>query len=106
MAVIKLTKNDTLFDLNFTVKDSDGAALDLTGYTVTFNLSDKNFKNKISGACTVDDAAAGLCHYEIQAGELNLEPGEYLGELSLTTVGGKVITNPEKAKILIVGECG
>lgn len=105
MADLTLTKNDSGFDINFTVLDAAGAAYDLTDHTVEFHVSDESYKNKISGACSILVAASGTCKYTVQDGDLNLDPGRYLGELQLTS-GAKVISNPTKLTILIVDECG
>jgi hypothetical protein len=102
---IQLVQNDTGFELSFTIKDGDGNAYDLTGASVEFHLSDKAFENKVSGACSITDAEAGLCKYTVQDGDLDLTPGKYLGELQITAAG-KVVTNPIKFQVEIVGECG
>jgi len=101
----KLVKNDFGFDLSFSVTDGEGAAYDLTGASVEFHLADKEYRTKVSGACSITDAEAGLCKYTVQDGDLDLAPGMYIGELEVTD-GGKVISNAMKFSIEIVGECG
>jgi len=46
---------------------------------------------KIDGTCTVTDAAAGKCKYNVQAGDLDTA-GTYHAELEITYTGGKIIT--------------
>ena len=106
MADLKLNRNDTGFDINFTVLDSAGAAYDLTDHTVKFHISDKKYVTKLDGDCAITDAVNGLCKYSLAAGDLNIPAGEYLGELQLSTVAGKVLSNVSKITIKIVEECG
>jgi hypothetical protein len=105
VADLTLVKNDVGFNLNFVIKDAEGAAYDLTAHTIEFHLSDKDYKNKVTGSCVITDAAAGKCKYTIAADDLNQTPGPYLIELQLTA-GAKKISNPTKITVDIVDECG
>ena len=106
MADLVLNRNDSGFDIPFTVTDTDGAAYDLTAHIVTFNISDKKYVNKLAGACTLVVAASGTCKYTVVAGDLDLPKGDYLGELELATVGGLKLTNVAKMNVKVVEECG
>jgi len=106
VASLTLNRHDKGFDINFAVKDSDGNAYDLTAHTIEFHISDENYVTKLSKACVITDAAQGLCKYTLGNDDLDLEPGDYLGELELTTAGGLRITNVSKISIKLVEECG
>lgn len=88
MADLTIPQGDKGFNLNFTVKDSDDAAYDLTNYTVTLKV----WKPGVPGtlileeACTVDVAASGTCHYTVQAGDFDSR-AKYKMELELTKSG-------------------
>ena len=100
-----LVKENKDFDIPFTVKNKDGSAYDLTGHTVVFNISDKQYVHKFNGICTLVIAADGTCKYSVVAGDLNLPAGDYLGDLDLTTAAGLLLTNAAKTSIKIVEGC-
>jgi len=89
MADLTISKDDYGFDINFTVVESDGTtARSLSGKTVTFKAWDKRapFTSVASGACTVDVAASGTCHYTVQDGDFDTV-GNFTYELELTSSG-------------------
>lgn len=94
MTEIELIRNDALFDLEFEVKDADGNAVNLTGAEsgVKFKMVEQGADVlKIDGACTVTNAVAGECKYNVKAGDLDTA-GTYHAELEITYTGGKIIT--------------
>lgn len=67
---MRIIQGDYGFDLNFTITDSDGSALDLTNATITFKMAlPRAVTSKVSGACTIDIAASGTCHYTLASGD-------------------------------------
>ncbi len=88
----ELIKGDKLFDLEFTVKDADGNAVDLTNATVKFKMRKYGATTlKVNGTCTITDATNGKCKYTVQDGDLDTV-GTYQAELEITYSDGKIIT--------------
>lgn len=79
--------NDEGYILNFTVTDYAGNARNLTGLTVTLKAWLPGWPGslKINGACVIDDAAGGLCHYTLAAGDCDML-GTFMAELEGTAV--------------------
>jgi len=92
MTEIKLIRNDKLFDLEFTITDANGNAVNLTDSTVKFKMSAQGADTlKIDAACTITGALAGECKYTVQDGDLDAVEA-YDAELEITYTSGKVIT--------------
>jgi hypothetical protein len=103
---LTVSPSDADYSIPFTVKKKDGSAYNLTGHDVYFHISDKKYVNKLRGVCVLVVAGDGTCKYTLVAGDVNHEPGDYLGELKVTTPAGLVIRNVAKMTIKIVEECG
>lgn len=88
METITVPKGDYGYNLAFTVTDADGAAYNLTGYTVTLKLwrPMKPGTLVLSKACTIDVAASGTCHYTVASGDFATAK-TYAGELEATATG-------------------
>lgn len=89
-----VVRNDTGFDLNFTLKNKKtGAITDLTGNSaIKFKMALPDASvNKINGACTVINATAGTCKYTVQSGDMDTV-GVYNAEIEVTYTGGKIVT--------------
>ncbi|MEM2906052.1 MAG: BppU family phage baseplate upper protein [Candidatus Bathyarchaeia archaeon] len=87
------------FALTFNVKNSDGSAKNLTGYTVTLKVWASGSEScKFTGTCTVTDAANGICTYTVANGDF-ATVGQYLAELELTKTG--VVEDTETFPILV-----
>lgn len=97
MTITELIRNDKLFDLDFTITDSDGSAVDLTGSLITFKmaLQGATTSKVSSSSVTIIGATSGTCTYTVQAGDLDTV-GLYNAELqirySTTTTDAKTIT--------------
>ncbi len=92
MADIELFRDDKLFNLSFTVKDVNNAAVNLTNSTIKFKMAAVGESTtKISAGCSIPDAANGQYTYTVQAGDLDTL-GTYHAELEITYSGGKIIT--------------
>jgi len=83
MADWNVKKDNYGFTQQFTVKQADGSAKDLTGLTVTLKVWDTSGNLKFSGTCTVTDAANGVCTYTPAASDFDTV-GDYKAELELT----------------------
>lgn len=86
---LKIAQNDCGRPLAFTLYESDGVTpKNLSGYTVTFKVWSSGVPSTLilSGACTVDIAANGTCHYTPAAGDFPTV-GVYNAECELTASG-------------------
>ncbi len=100
---ITVTRGDVLYNINFTVKQSDlndssnFLAVNLSGATIKFKVAPVNNISSliINGTCTASDATNGLCYYQVKAGDF-ATAGQYRGELEITyTATGEIITAPK-----------
>ncbi len=96
---VTVKKGNYGFVITFNVKNSDGTAKNLTGYTVTLKVWVLGAASvKFTGACTVTDASGGVCTYTVA--ETNFDTvGSYLAELELTRSG--VVEDTETFPILV-----
>jgi len=90
--VIEVVKNDKLYDLEFTLQDSSGVVIDLTGATLRFKAQ-KIGENtlKFTGNMDIVSAEAGTCKYQVQEGNFD-EEGDYYGEIEVTFAGNQITT--------------
>lgn len=88
MSDLTVPQGDKGYPLAFTVQNDAGTAYDLTNYTVTIKVWRKGIRGTpiVNSACTIDVAASGTCHYDIQASDF-LTVGDYFVELELTQPG-------------------
>ena len=90
--MVRLVQNDTNFDLNFQLKNSDGTAYDITGQTaVQFKMKLVGGAIKIDSAMTVDSEADGQVHYTFAGSNLDTV-GTYETEIQVTGPSTKVVT--------------
>lgn len=95
MATIKLVRNDTAPQLRLTLTDSQtGAAIDLTGATVTLHLRAVNTTTLLltRNAVVQSPTTAGIALLIWHPGDLDLEPNDYEGEIEVTLQDGSVET--------------
>lgn len=85
------------YDLNFSIKDSSGDAIDLTSATsIALKVIKKDSRIvKFTGACTVDVAASGTCHYSVVTTDFN-EAGIFEYQLQITTASSVVTCIPQE----------
>lgn len=90
---VVLNKNDSLFDLEFTVKDSDDEVIDLTDISeILFKMRKPNSSTaKVSREAFVVSATDGTCKVTLLAVDVDTE-GNFISELQLTFSDGKILT--------------
>ena len=100
MEKITIPKGDKGFNIAFTVKDSDGNAYVLTDYTITLKVWVQGAPATLllSGACVIDDANLGTCHYVVAAGAFDTV-GRYHAEVELTKTG--VVESTQTFEIIV-----
>jgi len=106
MTTYYLVQNDDKPDFVFTVTDSGGSAVDLTGSSADFHFSlggSGVLKNSGHTSCTITDEAGGICKYEWTSGDLDTI-GSYEGELQITYPNTKVQTVYAKFEIEVRDE--
>jgi hypothetical protein len=89
MADIYIPKGDKGFNINFTIRDSDGVVYDLSTYTVTLKVwkVGQPGTTLLSGACVLDGGGTtGQCHYVVASGSFD-SVGIFKAELELTKTG-------------------
>lgn len=87
--------NDKLYDLNFTLKNYDGTAFDLTGATIKLNVqTTAGTALKFAGAMTIVSALAGTCKYSVAAGNFDAV-GNYYAEIEVTKPDTSIVTFPD-----------
>lgn len=95
MTEIKVIQNDKLYDLNFTLQDSSGAAIDLTEATIKFKVQRVGSSGlKFEGSMTIVDALAGKCKYQVQEGDFD-KAGRHYAEIEVTFSNGQILTFPD-----------
>ena len=87
MATINLVQGDTAPQIKVIMTRSDtGVAEDITDATATLHFR-KKFTDtvlfSIVGQSTPDEATAGTAIFVFSAGQLDLDPGEYEGEVEV-----------------------
>lgn len=90
---IKVVQNDKLYDINFTLQDSNGTAIDLTNATLKFKAQKQGGAStlKVDSAMSIVQASAGTCKYTVQATDFD-EVGHYYAEIEVTFTGSKILT--------------
>jgi len=86
--VIYIPSSDKGFNLGFTLKNADGSAYNLTGYTIKLKVWRPGQPGLLllNGSCDIDSAVDGTCHYEITASDFT-SVGIFKAELELTKAG-------------------
>ena len=99
---IQITQNDKGFDLNFTVKKSNGDPFVLTGMAIELQVAEKVvFTTKFTGACVIIDAVNGTCYYTVIADNFN-EAKNYHGTLRFTK--GNIVESTRRFEIEVVAK--
>jgi len=90
--VIETYKNDKLYDIQFTLKDSNDAAFDLTGVTLFFRAQKLGTSTlKVNGTMSIVNPTAGACKYTVQVNDFDAV-GDYYAEIEIQFAGGRILT--------------
>ena len=92
-----MNENDTLPDLQVTVKDGDDVVVDVTGATIKFSMKDIALGTlKINErSVTIVNGTSGIIKYVWQSDKSDTNVvGKYLCEFEVTFSGGAVLTFP------------
>jgi hypothetical protein len=86
------------YNINFTVKDTDGTVVNLTGIeAIYFRVREVDSdRNILNGTCSVVVAASGTCKYTVQNNDFDKE-GNYTGGLVLKYSSVKKVTTKDFA---------
>ena len=86
-------------------RDDTGAAVDLTGATVTLKFKKRNNSNVLSSInSSVVDAAyleAGIAIFFFDSDDLDISSGDYVGEVEVTFSNGYIETVFEQLEFLV-----
>mgnify|MGYP001565579115 CR=1 FL=1 len=92
MTEIKVIQNDKLYDLNFTLQDSNGNAVDITSSTIKFKVQKVgDTVLKINASMSIVSGAAGTCKYQVQAADFD-SAGKYYAEVEVTFSSSQITT--------------
>ena len=83
---------DNDMQINFTIKDQDGVAVNLSGATVTMYYKNERTGTKYSKSCAIDDAINGTCHANLTPTDVAEGGQTYKAEIKVVTVDTKVYT--------------
>jgi len=93
---MQIVRGNYGYDINFTARDKNDTAVDLTGVVkVIFNIADiQNNRNLLSEECAEVDYSIGEVKYTVQSEEVLMKAGVYIGSLQLQ-YSDKVIDTKE-----------
>lgn len=92
--IIEVVQDNKLYDLNFTLKNSDDTVIDLTDSTILFKVQGQDTDTiKFSGSMTIVSAAAGTCKYNVANGDFDTV-GKHTAQIQVTYSGGQIVTIP------------
>ncbi len=91
--IIEVVQSDKEYRIDFTLKDANDAAIDLTsGTPLVFKAQlEGGTALAVSGNMTVGTPTAGMCYYLVQTADF-ATAGRYYAEVEVTFTNGKVIT--------------
>lgn len=87
---IRLVQGDTRPYVRVTLKDADGAVLNVSGATVRLKFCAAGSKTTLfTVVCSQPNGGTdGLVYFNFPVGSLNIDPGPYEGELEVDFGGG------------------
>lgn len=90
---VYIKKGDLYPQLSATLQTEDGTAIDLTGATVVFRMSNQFGQNLVNTSATVVTAASGKVRYDWASGDTDVA-GKFQGEFVATLASSRVVTCP------------
>lgn len=101
MTTVYVKQNDTKPDLQVTVNDDNGDAIDVSGATIAFHMNDSINTSKVDSAGSIVTAASGIIKYVWQTGDLDTV-GIYNAEFQITFSDSSILTTPSNGYLIIV----
>lgn len=101
MATVYLKQNDTKPDLQVTVNDDNGDAVDVSGATIAFHMNTTAGVSKVDSAGAIVTAESGIIKYVWVAGDLDTI-ATYNGEFQITFSDSSILTVPSKGYLTLV----
>lgn len=106
---IEITQKTLGTYLKFTIRDSDGVPIDITGFTITFRMKDVDAAPEtqpaVDSACVLSgtgiDPEQGQCKYTWVATNLDTT-GDYYGSLKIVDGAKTYYTERDEIKIRVV----
>lgn len=90
--LLEVVQNDYGYDLSFSLEDSSGAPLDISGATLEFKAQTTgDYVVKFQNPMTVVSASQGLCKYTVLATDF-VVPGAWAAQIVVTYLTGEVLT--------------
>lgn len=88
---IKIYEGDKNYNLNFTLQDNSGTAIDITGASLKFKAQRAGATSlAVDSAMQISVGTSGTCYYQVQTGDF--EEGSYHAEIEVTFASGEVDT--------------
>jgi hypothetical protein len=90
--LVRIIAGDTGPDLEFTILDADGAAVNITGSTpyLAFGDDDDSYEYTFRKTCVITNGAAGICEFRwVASGETIPAFGKYLGQMQIENLDSK-----------------
>lgn len=101
MTTVYVKQNDTKPDIQVTINDDQGTAVDVSGATIKFFMNDSTGTNKVDGTGSIVVAADGTVKYEWGSTDLDTV-GVYDAEFQITFSDGSILTAPSSGYITVV----
>ena len=90
--LLQVVQNDFGYDLSFSLEDATGAALDISGASLSFNAqSDGDYAVKFDNPMIMVNASQGLCKYTVQSTDFVLS-GAWSVQIVVTFLTGEMLT--------------
>lgn len=90
--LLQVVQNDYGYDLSFSLQDSSGQALDLSGATLSFKAqTESDYTVEFDNPMAIVNASSGLCKYSVLATDF-VVPGAWSAQIVVTYPAGEVLT--------------
>lgn len=89
---IDIVSGDNKTELQFTLKDKTGVAVNISGFSIKFLIRKQGAStntNTSNNDCTIVTAASGIFKYTFATGDIPTS-GTYLGQLQITFSDSKI----------------
>ena len=101
MTTVYVKQNDTKPDIQVTINDDQGTAVDVSGASIKFFMNDSTGTNKVDGTGAIVTAASGIIKYVWQTNDLDTV-GVYDAEFQITFSDSSILTAPSSGYITVV----